>query len=321
MAITKPKILLTIGDPNGIGPEIILKLFNDKKNTKKYCLKVIGSKKVFKYYSRLLNLENINTCDIIDLPFYNDFKIKKGKIDKTAGRMSGDAVRIGTELCMNGEFDALVTLPISKEALNTGGYKFPGHTEMLTGLTNSKSTVMIMYSNKIAVSPVTIHVPIKDVSKLLTRKLLREKLATINNSLLNEFKFKKPSIAVLSLNPHCGDGGLIGNEESRTIKPVIDELSKKGMNISGPFTSDAYFSNKSYRNYSITISMYHDQGLIPFKMLSSGSGVNYTGGLKFIRTSPDHGTAFDIAGKGIANVDSTLAAIKLAYKLVKKKQQ
>ncbi len=180
---------------------------------------------------------------------------------------------------------------------------------------------MIMYSNKIVFSPVTIHVPIKDVSKLLTRKLLREKLVTINNSLLNEFKFKKPSIAVLSLNPHCGDGGLIGNEESRTIKPVIDELSKKGMNISGPFTSDAYFANKSYRNYSITVSMYHDQGLIPFKILSSGNGVNYTGGLKFIRTSPDHGTAFDIAGKGIANIDSALAANKLAYKLVKKKQQ
>jgi 4-hydroxythreonine-4-phosphate dehydrogenase len=320
LAITKPKILLTIGDPNGIGPEIILKLFKNK-NKKKYGLKVIGSKKVFTYYSRLLKTENMNTGDLIDLPFYNDFKIKEGKIDKSAGRMSGDAVRIGTELCMNEEFDTLVTLPISKEALNAGGYKFPGHTEMLTELTNSKSTVMIMYSNKIVVSPVTIHIPIKDVSKLLTRKLLREKLTTINNSLLNEFKFRNPSIAVLSLNPHCGDGGLIGNEESRTIKPVIDELSKKGMNVSGPFPPDAYFANKNYRNFSVTVSMYHDQGLIPFKMLSSDSGVNYTGGLKFIRTSPDHGTAFDIAGKGIANVDSTLEAIKLAYKLVKKKQQ
>ena len=320
MAIIKPKILLTIGDPNGIGPEIILKLFKNK-NTKKYGLKVIGSKKVFTYYSSLLKTENINAGDLIDLPFYNDFKIKKGKIDKIAGRMSGDAIIIGTELCMNEEFDTLVTLPISKEALNAGGYKFPGHTEMLTELTNSKSTVMIMYSNRIVVSPVTIHVPIKDVSKLLTRKLLREKLITINNSLLNEFKFRNPSIAVLSLNPHCSDGGLIGDEESRTIKPVIDELLKKGMNVSGPFPPDAYFANKSYRNYSVTVSMYHDQGLIPFKMLSSGNGVNYTGGLKFIRTSPDHGTAFDITGKGIANVDSTLAAIKLAYKLVKKKQQ
>ena len=320
MAIIKPKILLTIGDPNGIGPEIILKLFKNK-NTKKYGLKVIGSKKVFTYYSSLLKTENINTGDLIDLPFYNDFKIKKGKIDKIAGRMSGDAVRIGTELCMNEEFDTLVTLPISKEALNAGGYKFPGHTEMLTKLTNSKSTVMIMHSNRIVVSPVTIHVPIKDVSKLLTKKILMEKLITINNSLLNEFKFRNPSIAVLSLNPHCSDGGLIGDEESRTIKPVIDELSQKGMNVSGPFPPDAYFANMSYRNYYVTVSMYHDHGLIPFKTLSSGNGVNYTGGLKFIRTSPDHGTAFDIAGKGIANVDSTLEAIKLAYKLVKKKQQ
>ncbi|MBC8484693.1 MAG: 4-hydroxythreonine-4-phosphate dehydrogenase PdxA [Bacteroidetes bacterium] len=319
MAIVNPKILLTIGDPNGIGPEIILKLFNDKNKIKKYCLKIIGSKKVFNYYSCLLHTKNINASDIIDLPFYNDFKVKKGKINKIAGRMSGDAVRIGTELCLNGEFDAMVTLPISKEALNAGGYKFPGHTEMLTELTNSKSTVMIMYSNKIIVSPITIHIPIKDVSKLLTRKLLREKFITINNTLLNEFKLRKSSLAVLSLNPHCGDGGLIGNEESQTIKPVIDELSNKGMNISGPFPPDAYFANKSYRNYNITVSMYHDQGLIPFKMLSSGNGVNYTGGLKFIRTSPDHGTAFDIVGKGIVNNDSTLAAIKLAYKLVKKK--
>jgi len=317
----KPRILLTLGDPNGIGPEIILKIFKDKKNFSHYSLKVIGSKNVLDHYSNLLKLKKTDAEDIIELPAYKNFKIRTGKADANAGRLSGDAIRLGTKLCMKKEYDALVTLPISKEALNLGGYKFTGHTELLTSLTRSNSTVMIMYSDKIIVSPVTIHIPLKEVSTVLTKSLLRKKLVSLNNVLRDDFDVKHPTIAVLSLNPHCSDNNLIGNEENKIINPVLIELTEKGIKIEGPFSSDAFFGNKHFTNYTATTALYHDQGLIPFKMLSPKAGVNYTGGLNIIRTSPVHGTGFDISGKGIANTESTTAAINLACKLVKIKQQ
>jgi 4-hydroxythreonine-4-phosphate dehydrogenase len=318
---TKPKILLTIGDPNGIGPEIILKIFRNKKLFQKYNLKIIGTKKVLDFYSDLLKIKKINQKDIIELSAYKNFKTNIGKTDAVAGRMSGDAIRFGAERCKQKEFDAIVTLPISKEALNAGGYNFPGHTEFLTSLTNSKATVMIMYSNRVIISPLTTHIPLKDVSKILTKSYLMKRLFTINDVLRNEFSIKNPSIAVLSLNPHCSDAGLTGNEENNTIKPVIKELWRKKIRVYGPFSPDSYFGNNNYENFTITMSMYHDQGLIPFKMLSSINGVNYTGGLNITRTSPVHGTGFDISGKGVANHVSTLAAIRLACKLVKLKQK
>lgn len=317
----KPKILLTLGDPNGIGPEIILKIFEDKKNFRHNNLKVIGSKKVLDHYSSLLRLKKIEAEDIIELPAFKNFKVRTGKADAYAGRLSGDAVRLGTELCMKKEFNALVTLPISKEALNAGGYKFTGHTELLTSLTNSTSVSMIMYSDKIIISPVTIHIPLKKVSIILTKSFLRKKLVSLNNILRDDFNVEHPTIAVLSLNPHCSDNSLIGKEESKIIIPVIMELKKKGIKVEGPFSSDAFFGNKHFANYTATAAMYHDQGLIPFKMLSAKEGVNYTGGLNIIRTSPVHGTGFDISGKGIAYTESTTAAINLACKLVKIKQQ
>lgn len=317
----KPKILLTLGDPNGIGPEIILKIFKDKNNFRQNSLKVIGSKKVLDHYSSLLKLKKINADNIIELPAYKNFKVRTGKADANAGRLSGDAIRLGAELCMKKEFDAIVTLPISKEALNAGGYKYNGHTELLTSLTHSSSTVMIMYSDKIIISPVTIHISIKEVSTVLTKLLLRKKLVSLNNILRDDFNVKHPKIAVLSLNPHCSDNSLIGNEESKIIKPVIKELKEKGIKVEGPLSSDAFFGNKYFTNYTAIAAMYHDQGLIPFKMLSPKAGVNYTGGLNIIRTSPVHGTGFDISGKGIANTESTTAAIKLACKLVKIKRQ
>lgn len=317
----KPKILLTLGDPNGIGPEIILKIFKDKNNFRHNSLKIIGSKKVLDHYSSLLKLKKIDAVDILELPAYKNFKVRTGKADANGGRLSGDAIRLGAELCMKKEFNAIVTLPISKEALNTGGYKFTGHTELLTSLTNSTSAAMIMYSDKIIISPVTIHIPLKEVSTVLTKSLLRKKLLSLNNILRDDFNVKHPIIAVLSLNPHCSDNNLIGNEESKIIKPVIKELKEKGIKVEGPLSSDAFFGNKHFTNYTAIAAMYHDQGLIPFKMLSPKAGVNYTGGLNIIRTSPVHGTGFDISGKGIANTESTTAAIKLACKLVKIKRQ
>ena len=310
-----PRLLLTIGDPNGIGPEIILKIFNDRTFISKKDLTVIGSKKILDHYASLLNLKTIPKERILEIPLPSKFKINPGKTEKNAGKYSGDAVKAAIELCLKKEFDGMITLPISKESFNLGGYNYPGHTEMLGKLTSSGDTVMILYSKEFSVALVTGHIPISKVSKALNEKLLIKKIITVNNSLVKNFGIKNPRIAVLSLNPHAGDGGLIGKEEQDIISPVIEEMNSIGFNLRGPFASDGYFANKSYKKFDITIAMYHDQGLIPFKMISFDKGVNFTAGLKIIRTSPDHGTAFDIAGMGIANAESTKQAIILNYKL------
>lgn len=311
----KTNIVLTCGDVNGIGPELVLKVFNNKNLLNQFDIKVIGPKRVFDYYSKLLKIKKIQERDILDLPAFKDIEIKTGEVNAIAGKVSGDAIKLGIELCRKKYFDALVTLPINKEALNLGGYNYQGHTEMLSHLTSSKDIFMLMYSKAIKVVPFTIHIPLKKVFSSISGHKLTEKIITINNSLVKTFKIKKPRIAVLSLNPHCGDGGLIGNEEIKIIEPAIASLINAGFNIGGPFSADGFFSNHNYRKFDVVVSLYHDQGLIPFKILAGDSGVNFTGGLKIIRTSPSHGTAYNIAGKGIAKDTSTIEAIKLAGKL------
>ncbi|MCB0726521.1 MAG: 4-hydroxythreonine-4-phosphate dehydrogenase PdxA [Ignavibacteriae bacterium] len=314
-----PKILLTMGDPNGIGPEIILKIFNDNTFSSKFELKIAGAKKIFDHYSSLLKLSKIPSSKIIEIPVPAGYKIEPGKINRHAGKIAGDSVRLSAKLCMSKDFDAMVTLPLSKESLNLGGVKYPGHTEMLTDITGSDSTIMILHSKKFTVALVTGHIPVSKVAKALNEKLLTEKIIAVNNSLVRDFKIKNPKINILSLNPHSGDGGMIGNEEIDLIFPVIEDLNSIGFNLRGPFASDAYFANKIYEKSDITLAIYHDQGLIPFKMISFGKGVNFTAGLNIIRTSPDHGTAFDIAGMGLANIVSTKEAIKFAAKLISNK--
>ena len=314
----RPKLLLTTGDPNGIGPEIILKIFSRDSFVKHYDLNVAGSKKIFDKYSAILSLPEISQERIIEIPLPRRMELFPGKLNKLSGKFSGDCISTAAELCIQKEFNGLITLPVSKEALNLGGYSFPGHTEMLTKLTSSDTTVMILYSEKFSVALVTGHLSLNEVSKEITSDLLFSKILTANNSLVKDFKIKHPKIAVLSLNPHAGDGGLIGKEEINIINPLIEKMNSAGFNIRGPFSPDAYFAGKTYKKYDITIAMYHDQGLIPFKMISFEKGVNFTAGLKIIRTSPDHGTAFDIAGLGKANPASTIAAIKLASGLAKK---
>jgi 4-hydroxythreonine-4-phosphate dehydrogenase len=311
----KPKIILTCGDINGIGPELALKIFNNKNLLNQFDIKVIGPKHIFNYYSNSLKIRKILDKNILDLPFFKDIEIKTGKVDAIAGRISGDAIKLGVELCKKKYFDALVTLPINKESLNLGGYHYQGHTEMLAHLTASKGTFMLMYSDILKIVPLTIHIPIKKVPSSISKKKLTEKIIEINNSLVKTFKIKKPGIAVLGLNPHSGDGGLIGYDEKKIIGPVISDLLNAGFNIKGPYSTDGFFGSKMYKKFDVVVSMYHDQAMIPFKILSNDSGVNFTGGLKIIRTSPAHGTAYDIAGKGIAKDTSTIKAIKLAGKL------
>ena len=315
--LSKPRILLTIGDPNGIGPEILLKIFSTKKNTSEFDLHVVGSKSILDQYANRLKLPKINAGKVIDIADGKKFHTNPGKIDSLAGKLSGTAIKKAIELCLTEEFDAMVTLPISKEAFNKAGYHYPGHTEMLADLAGDGSTAMIMYSQGLILSLITVHIPLSYVSKALSKKLIIQKTIIINNSLVKDFRIKHPKIGVLALNPHAGDGGMLGTTEIDKIIPSIKGLKDAGFNVEGPFPADGYFASGMYKKFDATIAMYHDQGLIPFKMISKNKGVNYTGGISLIRTSPNHGTGFDIAGKGIADPNSTLEAIKLADKLTK----
>jgi 4-hydroxythreonine-4-phosphate dehydrogenase len=311
----KQRILITCGDVNGIGPELALKVFANKDILERYDIKVIGPKSAFDYYSKLLKLKKLQDKDILSLSVNYDYNLKPGAVDSGAGRISGDAVKLGAELCKKNYFDALVTLPINKESLNLGGYVYGGHTEMLSHLTSSKNTFMLMYSAVLKIVPLTVHIPVKKISSLITKKKLIEKIILINNTFVKTFKIKNPRIAVLSLNPHAGDGGLLGSEEINIINPSIASLLNAGFNIKGPFSADGFFGSTMLKKFDVVLAMFHDQAMIPFKILSKGKGVNFTGGLRILRTSPAHGTAFNIAGKGIADTSSTIEAIRLAGKL------
>ncbi len=313
----EPLLLLTMGDSNGIGPEIILKIFNETSFFTSYNLKVAGSKKIMDYYAQIFNLNEIPSEYFCEIPVTEKFEVKIGEINKSAGKYSGDCVKAAAKMCLERKAEGMVTLPISKEAFNLGGYAFNGHTEMLTSISNSFASAMLLYSKKITVSLATIHIPLEKVRSAIDKEKLIEKIILINNSLIKDFRKIEPKIAVLGLNPHSGDGGMIGHEEEDVIIPAIKELRGYGFNIQGPFSADGFFATGKYKNFDLTFAMYHDQGLIPFKMLAFEKGVNFTAGLDFIRTSPDHGTAFDIAGRGVADTKSTIKAIKLARKIAR----
>jgi 4-hydroxythreonine-4-phosphate dehydrogenase len=210
----------------------------------------------------------------------------------------------------------MVTLPISKEAINLTDYKIPGHTEFLATKTNTASVLMMLVNGDLRVALTTVHIPISDVAHTITKKLIIEKATILNNSLKSDFSISNPKIAVLGLNPHAGDGGVIGKEEIEIIQPAIKELQEQGVLASGPYPADGFFGQKRHLQYDAILAMYHDQGLAPFKLISFGKGVNFTAGLPIIRTSPDHGTAFDIANKGVADPSSFLQAYQLAVELV-----
>jgi 4-hydroxythreonine-4-phosphate dehydrogenase len=319
----KTRILITIGDMNGIGPEIVLKALGTKGIEEKYDITLITPVSVLEYYYRLYGLEPVRgKFKIISICEGKAF-VKPGEATKESGFIAGFAIKTAVDLCRQKRYDAIVTAPISKKALNSAGFKYDGHTEMLTALDNSPASVMFMTSSKLNMAFATNHPPLKKVSELITRKLLETKIKTSYNSLLNDFGISKPRIAVLSLNPHAGEGGQIGNEEKKIIEPAINSLRKKLTSavIEGPFPSDGFFAVKKYKNYDLTFALYHDQGFIPFKMIAGFKGINFTAGLSFVRTSPDHGTAYDIAGKNVADPTGILEAIKTADKISKNRNK
>ena len=306
--MSKPIIGITMGDPAGIGHEIIGKILLNKNINRSCVPLVIGDKRYFK--------KNLN---IIDLKNADPKKITSGKVSARAGRVSIEYIDRAVELIRSGGIRAIVTAPINKESVSLAGLKFPGHTEYLAHLSKTKKFAMMLAGGKIRVVLVTTHMSIRDVSRNLSAEKIYEKILITNAGLIQWFGKKTPRIAVCSLNPHGGEGGLFGEEESRFILPAVKKAKRKNIRVEGPYASDTLFVKANRGVYDAVVVMYHDQGLIPLKMASFGNAVNITLGLPFIRTSVDHGTAFDIAGKGIANTGSMEAAIKMAAEMLKSK--
>ncbi|MEX2478722.1 MAG: 4-hydroxythreonine-4-phosphate dehydrogenase PdxA [Gracilimonas sp.] len=322
-----PHIAISVGDFNGIGPEIILKTMTQVDLNRSIPV-IISPKEVLEQASDLLtsdfDLHYISdvsgirdgAINILELKT-NDLKLTPGVQSAQSGKVAMLAIENCIQLCLNGQADAMVTAPISKEAVNLAGYKIPGHTEFLAKKTNTDSVLMMLVSGNLRVALVTAHLPISEVADAISKDLIKTKIQILGKSLKNDFGIDKPRIAIFGLNPHAGDGGVIGMEDIETITPVIKEIKAQSNDFSlhGPFPADGFFGQKLHTKHDAILAMYHDQGLAPFKLLSFGSGVNFTAGLPIIRTSPDHGTAFDIAGKGIADPSSFKQAYKLAVEL------
>ena len=323
-----PVIGITIGDYNGIGAEIIIKALIKISLTDKTKFIIIGPSSIINYSNQSLG-NKIKIRSIIKIEeIYTDqqqffqidnnnknIKINYGKIDKHAGLVAVKCIQKGVELALNNDIQALVTAPVSKKAFVMAGYNYPGQTEMLAELTKTSKFIMMLMADNFRVGLVTTHCAISEVSKHLFINKIIEKIKIINDCLIQDFCIKKPKIAVTSLNPHAGENGLFGKEEEQCIIPSIKHAKKNNINVNGPFSADTLFTKEI--NFDAYLAMYHDQGLIPLKMKANGKGVNYTAGLPIIRTSPDHGIAFDIAGKWIANENSMCEAIKISYEVAK----
>ena len=309
----KPKIGITMGDPNGVGPEIVLKSVNDLQ-IKQLCEPVVyGSKSVLKKAGLETGLSL--GCEIVDTGSFRDDQIRPGLNDKSAGEASLKYIERAVGDAIKNKIQAVVTAPISKESIHLSGSEYPGHTEMLKDLTGAKEAVMLFDGGPFRVALVTIHVSLIEAVKLIKRKKILTVIRICNEELRNKFNIKNPKIAVCGLNPHAGEGGAFGDEEIKEISPAVKEGINEGIDVSGPIPADTLFYRANRGEWDLVLAMYHDQGLIPFKMVAFDTGVNVTLGLPIVRTSPDHGTAFDISWKGLAKPLSMIEAIKLAVKL------
>lgn len=329
----KVRVGITHGDINGISYEIIMKTFSDNRIFD-YCTPVVyGSSKVASYHRKTLNAMNFNfnpikrtdqanprRANIINV-YDSEARIDIGKSTEVGGQLSLISLQAAVSDLKQDRFDALVTAPINKQNIQSSDFHFPGHTEFLAQEFNSSDVLMIMVSDQMRIGVVTGHIPIADVPQAITKELIMEKLEIMNHSLKRDFGITKPRIAVMGLNPHASDDGLLGKEEKETIVPAIEEAFEKGILAFGPYPSDGFFGTLQFRNYDGILAMYHDQGLIPFKTLSFDSGVNYTAGLPVVRTSPGHGTGYDIAGKNEASPDSFRQALVLATQIVENRKE
>ena len=327
----KPIIGITTGDLNGIGLEVIIKTFTDNRMLELCTPVIFASNKVINYYRRVVTDHAFNFTSTKDLTKLNlkqvnifncweeDVPLQPGMLTDVAGKYAVRSLMVATQCLKDGQLDGLVTAPIHKSNTNMPDFPFTGHTPFLKDKFGAKDVVMILYNNMLRVALVTEHVPISKVAGLITKELLLTKIAILKETLIKDFGIDKPKIAIMGLNPHAGDEGQIGTEEQTVIKPVIDQLKQSGSLVYGPFSADSFFARSNYSSFDAILAMYHDQGLVAFKTLAQGEGVNYTAGLPIVRTSPDHGTAFDIAGKNLADPTSFREAVYQCIDLMKQR--
>lgn len=330
MMMPKPIIAITMGDPAGIGPEIIIKALSDDTIRGMARFLIFGDANIIHREAKSLDFKiplipipgvaeaafPPNAVEIINLTTLNP-SFEYGRPTAVSGDAAFRYIKNAALSAIKGEVDAVVTAPISKEALKMAGHRYPGHTEILAELCNINDYVMMLAGPHLRVVLCTIHVQYTQVPALLSKDLIFKTIRITHES-LTKYLGKKPRITVASLNPHAGEGGMFGNEEVKFIKPAVQEASSKGMNVSGPYPADTLFYQASKGDYDVVVCMYHDQGLIPLKLLDFETGVNVTLGLPIIRTSVDHGTAFGIAGKGVANPSSMIEAIRMAVEIAKR---
>lgn len=329
-----PRIAITIGDFNGIGPEVTLKSLADPALRREFRPLLIGPTEIFRHYAAMfelpLVLEEVGTAGaktaagaVPVLPSH-PATVKQLQIGVTApdaGVCAGSAIEKAIDLCMTQQADAMVTAPVSKEALHFAGYNFPGQTEMLAMLTRSDDVTMMLIAGTFRVALATVHIPVRSVAESLTVERIVSRLATVDRALRTDLGVAAPRIAVLGLNPHAGENGAIGTEEKTVVIPAIERAAARGIACEGPFPADGFFGAGSHKGYDAVLAMYHDQGLIPLKMAGFDEGINFSAGLNIVRTSPDHGTAVGIAGKGTADPGSMKAAIRLAVSIAHQRKR
>ncbi|MBR1799693.1 MAG: 4-hydroxythreonine-4-phosphate dehydrogenase PdxA [Bacteroidales bacterium] len=330
---SKIRLAISQGDVNGVGYEVILKTFSDARMYD-YCTPILyGSTKVASYHKKLLTLQpdynfvSIHSAqeavegkfNVINLT-NEEIKLDIGKSTELAGKLSRESLDMACTDLKEGNVDVLVTAPINKKNIQSQDFDFPGHTEYLSHKFGC-SSLMLMVCDRIRIGIVTNHLALKDVPATLTHNLLYDKIMLMNESLKRDFSITVPKIAVLALDPHAGDNGVIGDFDMKVIRPVIEEVQTKGVLAYGPFPSDGFFGSSQFCKFDGVLALYHDQGLIPFKLMSFTEGVNYTAGLPYVRTSPAHGTGYDIVGKDMASEQSFRSAVYLACNILRNRQE
>jgi 4-phospho-D-threonate 3-dehydrogenase / 4-phospho-D-erythronate 3-dehydrogenase len=333
--MNRPVIGISCGDINGIGIELIIKAMADQRLLEICTPVIFASNKVINFYRKAVpeinfnyqSTKELNRISHKQINIFNcwedEIAINPGVLNEIGGQYAVKSLVAAATALKENKIQGLVTAPIHKKNTQSEGFNFTGHTPYLKHLYNAKDVVMLMVAENMRVGLVTEHVPVAEAAKYITKEGIVSKLGILKDSLLKDFGIDKPKIAVLGLNPHAGDEGLIGKEEEEIIKPAIKDFKQSNSNVIvyGPYSADAFFARGQYQKFDAVLAMYHDQGLIPFKSLAMGEGVNYTAGLQGVRTSPDHGTAFDIAGKNKADVDSFLAAIFTCVDIIEQRMQ
>ena len=332
MLQNKPVIGITCGDINGIGTELIIKTLSDHRLLDQCTPVIFGSHKLINFYRKSVPEANFNYQSIKDFSKVNhkqinifncweeDITVAPGQLTETGGRYAVKSLLAAADALAGGHIQGLVTAPIHKKNVQGDDFRYTGHTPFLKDVAGAKDVLMLLYADNLRVALVTEHLPVKSVVESITKENIISKINLLNNCLKRDFGIDKPKIAVLGLNPHAGDEGVIGDEEASLIRPAIKQ-AKQNLLVFGPYSADAFFARRSYLQFDAVLAMYHDQGLIPFKTIAMGEGVNFTAGLPFVRTSPDHGTAFDIAGKNKADATSFMAAIFECVDIINRRRE